>query len=468
MKNLLSASLAFAVFAACANDDVIVNGVHAYTPDGYIVPREPAVLEKLEWFKDQKLGLMMHFGIYSQLGIYESWPLSDEDESWSREQVDWTDDGEFLKAQYWGMAKSFNPVRFEPEKWADVAARNGFRYVTLTTKHHDGFCMFDSKHSDFKITNTNLCPFAINPRADVVKHVFEAFRARGLGISAYFSKPDWHHPDYWDDCGLGRRVGRWPTYDPLADPARWNRFREFTKNQILELVRDYGPLDMIWLDGGQVQPRYNMDIRIEEIIAEARETTPGLIAVDRSAGGPCENVITPEKEVPPQVLDVPWESCIPMGGGFSYRYDDKFKSPRELVHLLMDVISKGGNLALNVAPGPDGRIPAPAIESLDGLGAWLRANGEAVYSTRPAAPYRAGDWAFTGRGGTVYAIRLWKESDDCDPGEIPLGDAKATVVKVRHLASGKALDFETSSGGIRIKDPFAADMYADVFALEAE
>ncbi|MBP5285941.1 MAG: alpha-L-fucosidase, partial [Kiritimatiellae bacterium] len=240
MKNLLSASLAFAVFAACANDDVIVNGVHAYTPDGYIVPHEPAVLEKLEWFKDQKLGLMMHFGIYSQLGIYESWPLSDEDESWSREQIDWTDDGEFLKAQYWGMAKSFNPVRFEPEKWADVAARNGFRYVTLTTKHHDGFCMFDSKHSDFKITNTNLCPFATNPRADVVKNVFEAFRARGLGISAYFSKPDWHHPDYWDGYGLGRRVGRWPTYDPLADPARWNRFREFTKNQILELVRDYG------------------------------------------------------------------------------------------------------------------------------------------------------------------------------------------------------------------------------------
>ena len=266
-------------------DDCIVNGVHGYTPDGYVEPAEPDVRKRLEWFKDQKLGLMMHFGIYSLLGVVESWPLSDEDAWWSRRQIDWTDDGEALKRQYWDLRRSFNPVRLQPGKWASLARENGFRYLVFTTKHHDGFCLFDTKHTDFKVTNPE-CPFSKNPRADIVRNVFDAFRAEGLGIAAYFSKPDWHCEDFWEGHGVGRATTRLPTYDVAADPAKWSRFREFTKSQIVELVRDYGPVDIIWLDGGQVQRRCGLDIGIEEIIAEARKANPGLISVDRGAGGP--------------------------------------------------------------------------------------------------------------------------------------------------------------------------------------
>ena len=463
-------AVAAAGFAAFGADDEIVDGVHGYMPKNYVTPAEPSVREHLEWFRDQKLALMVHFGPYSQLGVYESWPLVDAEAHWSRQQVDWTD-GDDFKRQYWAMNRSFNPVRFQPETWADAAARNGFRYLVFTTKHHDGFCMYDSKFTDYKVTSPD-CPFSKNPHADIVRALYDAFRARGLGISCYFSKPDWHHPDYWDNGGVGFRTTRMPSYDVKADPVRWERFRSFVRNQILELVSNYGKIDVLWLDGGQVQPKTGLDIRIEEIVAEARKVQPWLIAADRTAGGTCENVITPEQQVPPQPLDVPWESCITMGTGFSYRYDDIFKSPRELIHLLVNVVAKGGNLALNVAPGPDGRLPRPAVERMDAMGAWLRKNGEAIYGTRAESPYRVegygGVVAFTGKGGNVYAIRLWSEGQTgirrlCLPVAQP-----TRVRKVVHLASGRALPFERRDGVLVLTLPpdVQPDPYADAFRCE--
>ena len=448
--------------------DMIINGTHGYTPEDYVQPPEPEVRERLEWFKDQKLALMMHFGIYSQLGIFESWPLSDADANWSRTQIDWTDDAETFKRQYWNLWKSFNPVRIEPEKWAALARESGFRYLVFTTKHHDGFCLFDSKHSDFKVTNPE-CPFSGDPRADIVRNVFDAFRAEGLAIAAYFSKPDWHCEDFWEGHGLGRTASRMPTYDVAANPGKWARFREFTKNQIVELVRDYGPVDIIWLDGGQVQRRAGLDIGIEEIIAEARKYKPDLISADRTAGGPCENVITPEQTVPPNPLAVPWESCITMGTGFSYRYDDEYKSPRELVHLLLDIVAKGGNLALNVAPQPDGRLPYPAIRRMEALGAWLKTFGKGVYATRPAAPFAKDSWRFTGAkdGGTLYAFRLWAENESASREETIPVERPERVQCVVSLATGAEIPFHAANGGlsIRIPEQFQANAFADGFAL---
>ena len=451
--------------------DAIVNGVHGYMPDGYVEPKEPEVRERLEWFKDQKLALMMHFGMYSQMGVYESWPLSDADGSWSRVQIDWTEDAEEFKRQYWNLWKSFNPVRFQPKKWARLAKDNGFKYLIFTTKHHDGFCLFDTRYTDFKVTNPE-CPFSKDPRADIVRNVFDAFRAEGLGIAAYFSKPDWHSEDYWENHGMGRTVSRMPTYDVKAKPEKWARFREFTRNQIVELVRDYGPVDVIWLDGGQVQRKTGLDIGIEDIIAEARKYKKDLISADRTAGGSCENVITPEQTVPPKPLAVPWESCITMGTGFSYRYDDEFKSPRELVHLLLDVVAKGGNLALNVAPGPDGRLPQPAIERMEALGAWLGANGMGVYATRPAAPFSKGKWRFSGSkdGKTLYAFRLWSKGEhDLLSQTIPAEKCK-NVTRVTHLGSGADIRFRVEKDGlaIRLPETFRTNPYADGFALSIQ
>lgn len=470
LKVLASALAAAAAVTGGLAGDLLFDGTHGYRPESYIAPKEPEVRKHLEWFRDQKLALMVHFGLYSQLGIHESWPLVDAEASWSRMLVDWAD-GDDFKRQYRALNASFNPVRLQPKAWADLAARNGFRYLVFTAKHHDGFCLYDSRHTDYKVTAPE-CPFSRNANADIVRAVFDAFRARGLGISLYFSKPDWHHPDYWDNGGVGWRTTRWPSYDVKADPARWARFVAFTRSQILELVRGYGKIDVLWLDGGQVQRRSGLDIGIEEIVAEARKVQPWLIAADRTAGGTCENVITPELQVPPEPLDVPWESCITMGTGFSYRYDDTYKSPRELIHLLVNVVARGGNLALNVAPGPDGRLPRPAVERMDAMGAWLKKNGEAIYGTRVARPSSVegfgGTTAFTGKKGVTYAIRLWKEGQFGVRRLVLPAEAPEGVRKVVHLASGRPVPFRVAEKALAVElpDDVTSDAFADAFRLE--
>ena len=442
----------------------IKNGVHGYTPKHYVQPPEPEVCERLEWFTDQKLGLMMHWGLYSVIGIKESWGLCDAKE-WARREVTWTNDGDEFKRQYYDLVKSFNPLRFEPVMWAKTAKDCGFRYLIFTTKHHDGFCLFDSKYTDYKSTAPQ-CPFSVDPRADIVRCVFDAFRAEGLGISAYFSKPDFHCTDYWEDSGIGRKTTSLPTYNVKKNPAKWARFREYTKNQIVELVRDYGKIDVIWLDGGQVKRKRGLDINIEEIIAEARKYNPGLISADRTAGGPCENVITPEQTVPEEPIAVPWESCITIGKWWGYHFDDTYKPVRQLVHMLIDVVAKGGNLALNVGPQPDGRLPPPAVERMNALGAWLKVNGEAIYETRPLPPFRKGDWAFTKnrRTGAEYAIRLWKDKEK-------RGGRQAlpcvTAAKVVHVGTGREFVCEKTVDGATVDLPadFKADANADVFKI---
>jgi len=469
MNKLIIASLLVLPCLLVGADDGIKNGVHGCThPQHYVESKDPAVKAKLEWFKDQKLCLFMCLGPYSDGGIVESWALSDGDASWSRRQVDWTKDGEAFKRQYWSLAKSFNPIRFRPDRWADIAARNGFKYVLFTCKQHDGFCLWDSKYTDFKVTGKD-CAFASDPRADIVKGVFDAFRAKGIGIAAYFSKPDWHHPDYWDNCGLGIRTTRYPTYNTRKNPVRWQRFREFTRNQMLELVRDYGPIDIMWLDGGQVKSGSALDIGIEQIAAEARKITPGLIFVDRCGRNACEDVITPEQAIPERPIDVPWESCITMSPqGWGYHFDADYHPTRKLVHMLIDVVAKGGNLALDIGPRPDGELPLPAVKRMEEMGAWLKLNGQAIYATRPIAPYRKGDWAFTrGKDGSVYAIRLWKESEPLPKTlAIPCEDA-AKVKQVTHLASGQAAKFAVENGLLVLTPPegFKPNGIADAFRL---
>ena len=155
---------------------------------------DPLVLKKLEWFQDQKFGLILHWGTYAQWGIVESWSLCSEDEPWCRRTMDNYED--YCRA-YEGLKKTFNPVKFNPEAWAEAAHDAGMRYVVFTTKHHDGFCMFDTKLTDYRVTDT-ACPFHSNPRANIASEVFKAFREKGFGIGAYFSKPDWHSPWYWN------------------------------------------------------------------------------------------------------------------------------------------------------------------------------------------------------------------------------------------------------------------------------
>ena len=432
--------------------DAITKGVHGCSrEEEYVRPTDPAVLEKLEWFQDQKLALMMHFGIYSELGICESWPLVDEDAEWGRNEIDWEDDAEVFKQQYRDLNKSFNPARLRPEVWADFAAKNGFKYFIFTTKHHDGFCLFDSKYTDYKSTAED-CPFHTHKYADITKHVFDAFRARGIGIAAYFSKPDWHCPWYWAE-GMDRPVAatRNPTYNPKEHPELWEKFVDYTQNQMMELVRDYGPLDILWLDGGQVHPGNGQDIRLSEFMKEARKITPGLLVADRTVGGENENYITPEQSIPDSPIRVPWESCVTVGYAFSYRFAERYKTSRELVHLLTDVVCRGGNLALNVAPPPDGNLPAAAVRSMEGLGKWLRDNGEAIYGTRLAEPNEDGITAFTCKGDVHYAIVRLPEGEKL--GETLLIPWKGEVKKLTLLGLNAPMEFTRTDEGLLVRIP---------------
>lgn len=417
--------------------------------DSYIPPREPELLKRLEWFRDQKLALMVHWGGYSQLGLCESWPLSDGDAAWSRRGIDWETDPAAFRRQYLGLNKTFNPLRFQPEKWADFACQAGFRYLIFTTKHHDGFCMFDTKQTEYKVTGED-CPFHTCRYADVTRHLFDAFRARGLAVAAYFSKPDWHCPWYWapgQECPIA--YDRNPTYDIRAHPELWERFVRFTHAQIMELMRSYGRIDILWLDGGQVRPQNGQDIRLGEVIQKARELQPWLLTADRTVGGLYENYITPEQQIPDEVIEAPWESNLTIGTSFSYAFEDDYKSARTLLHLLINVVAKGGNLALNIGAQPDGRLPRRAMEPALEMGAWLRQNGEAIYGTRPCKPHLSGPWAFTRGKGARYALYRCKEGE-----KLP----RRLVIPVRWpaawvllTAGGRPLSFEQTEEGIAVE-----------------
>lgn len=441
-----------------SEEQVLHNGVHNYSSEReWVRPDNETTLERLEWFKDQKLGLMMHWGPYSQIGVVESWALSDEDQDWSRTGIDWEEDGEEFKRQYFGLNKTFNPIRFQPEVWADLAQEGGFKYLIFTTKHHDGFCMWDTKTTDYRITDEQT-PFHTNKRADVCRHVFDAFRAKGMAIAAYFSKADWHTPYYWapDMERSLTNTRRGPTYDPRQHPELWEKFVQFTQEQINELLTEYGRIDVLWLDAGWVRPaRDGQDIRLGEIVEKAREHQPWLLSADRTVGGPYENYVTPEQTIPDEAMNIPWESNITMGTSFSFRYEDDYKPTRQLIKILMEVVAKGGNLALNVAPQPDGRLPQGAIKRMKELGAWMGVHGEAVYGTRICAPYYTGSNAFTQKADAVYCTHLYP-SADTKVSESVFIPYEGDVAAVELLGLEGQLEWTQEAGGLTVQLPQAA------------
>ena len=445
---------------------LIVNGIHNYTaPEEYIPPKSEAVKRHLEWFMDQKLGLMMHWAPGCQLGTYESWPLSDGDGSWSQEDMTW-DDIEVCKQQYWDANLTFNPIKFSPENWARMAAECGFKYLLFTTKHHDGFCMYDTKTTDYKITADN-CPFHTHKNADIAGALFREFRRQGLGISVYFSKPDWHSEYYWAPQ-FGPAADRNVNYDISENPELWEKYVQFTHSQIRELCTKYGKVDVLWLDGGWVRPdNLGQDIRLGEIVNKLRSgPQPHLIVCDRTVGGEFENIVTPEKEIPERPMNIPWETCTTVGDRFSFHYTDNFKTGRQLVHLLLNVVSRGGNLALNVAPQPDGALPAGAVASLRDLGRWMRIHGEGIYNTTIAEPYFIRNIRYTAKGDTRYIFYLY---EDCAALPLKLHlQFSGKAHKIRLMRTGQDVPFEQNEGELLL-DTSAIDrntaFYADCFVV---
>ena len=409
--------------------------------EDYVWPTDPQVLTKLKHWQDQKFGVLMHWGLYSVPGIVESWSICSEDWIVRERKQTYEED----KAWYWSQKDSLNPVNFDPSKWADVMKKAGMKYMIFTTKHHDGFCMFDTKYTDFSIAHG---PFGKDPRHNIAKEVFNAYRNKGFMIGCYFSKPDWHSKWFWNPyyATPNRRIN----YKKQQHPDWWQNYRKFTQNQLNELTTDYGNIDILWLDGGWITGE---EIGLDTILVDARKRNPGMISVDRTIRGKNENYQTPEQGIPAKQLDIPWESCITLSHAWGWTPNAKFKSPNKVIGILSEIVAKGGCLALGVGPKADGTLQPEVVKNLLQIGNWLNKNGQAIYSTVNAAHYNDGKVWFTAdkNGKTLYAIYALEDGEKT-PKTITWTENKPKG-KLVLLQNGKSVKYTVKGNQVTVTLP---------------
>lgn len=409
--------------------------------EDYVWPTDPQVLTKLKHWQDQKFGVLMHWGLYSVPGIVESWSICSEDWIVRERKPTYEED----KAWYWSQKDSLNPVNFDPSKWADVMKKAGMKYMIFTTKHHDGFCMFDTKYTDFSIAHG---PFGKDPRHNIAKEIFNAYRNKGFMIGCYFSKPDWHSKWFWNPyyATPNRRIN----YKKQQHPDWWQNYRKFTQNQLNELTTDYGNIDILWLDGGWIT---GDEIGLDTILVDARKRNPGMISVDRTIRGKNENYQTPEQGIPAKQLDIPWESCITLSHAWGWTPNAKFKSPNKVIGILSEIVAKGGCLALGVGPKADGTLQPEVVNTLLKIGSWLNKNGQAIYSTVNAAHYNDGKVWFTAdkNGKTLYAIYALEDGEKT-PKTITWTENKPKG-KLVLLQNGKSVKYTVKGNQVTVTLP---------------
>lgn len=401
----------------------------------------------IEWFKNGAFGLFVHWGIYSVAGITESWCMK---KMASEDDPDGIASG-WRVDKYEALAPDFTAESYDPVKWAKAAKAAGMKYAVLTTKHHDGYCLFDTKTKDFNSVK-------IGPHRDLVAEYVEAFRNEGLKVGLYFSLIDWHDEDF---CSIPASLRfSSPKYKHRFEPSAWMRFQERMFEQVRELLTNYGKIDLMFFDvPGWGSNRWCS----EELKMMMLELQPELICNDRLPG--VGDYTTPEQQIPLEASQELWETCMTMNHQWSYSYDEsRYKTTARLIHNLAEIRSKGGNLLLNVGPKSDGTFPIPAVERLEQIGEWMRHSGESISGAEVGiSPYHFYG-PTTHKGNTLYCHLF-----DLPQDSVAIRGIIDKPKRVFLLKDGSELEFMVENKTIFFDVPAeACDKYDTVVAVEFE
>jgi alpha-L-fucosidase len=395
------------------------------------VPQESAEVKadrerRMRWWHEAKFGMFIHWGLYSVLGRHE-----------------WVQEMEGIPAtEYAQFAREFRPRPNAAREWAQLAKRAGQRYMVMTTKHHEGFCLFDTKTTDF-------CAPKQGPGRDLVREYVEAARAEGLRVGFYYSLMDWHHPD-------GARCER--------DEAARRRFVDYIHTHLRELMTNYGKVDVLWYDVSWPLDAAGWESeRMNEMVFKLQ---PDIVVNNRNklAG----DFSTPEQQITATEVGRAWESCMTMNDSWGYhRADDGWKTPKQIVRNLITCAHDGGNYLLNVGPKPDGTVPLESAAILGAVGRWTARNGESVFvGSQRCQPRRSRNGSFSRRGNTLYFhVHYWPGGDD-----LAFAGLQTKVKSARLLASGRPVRFEQDAYRVRFRGlPVRApDTPVTTLALECE
>jgi alpha-L-fucosidase len=378
------------------------------------------------WFDDARFGMFIHWDHASQRGWEISWPMAGGMFTLPHCQS-------VTPNEYHDLAKTFDPHAWDPADVARRARAAGMQYVVFTTRHHNGFSMFDTALSEHSVMHA---PYG----RDIVRGLVDAFRAEGLHIGFYYSLSDWHHPDY--PPLLEEHKPYLPGFTPpTPDEEHAARFRAYEMGQLRELLTNYGPIDVLWFDGQweRAPDWWNVDA----IDALARELQPGILINDRLPNH--GDFLTPEQFVPATAPGERWETCFTMNDSWGWNPDDtNYKSSRAIVHALCETAGRGGNLLLNVSPRGDGTLPPEQIERLAAVGTWMSRHHEAIQGTEAGLE----PWQFYGpstrRENRVYVFCLMRPYESVSVRGIPIKRVEHVTV----LGTGARLGFNTRTGVI--------------------
>jgi alpha-L-fucosidase len=379
------------------------------TIEEYLRQTQATRAERMRWWHAARFGMFVHWGLYSQLGRHE-WAMN-------RERIPLAD--------YEKLADTWQPQHNAPRAWARLAQQAGMKYMVMTTKHHEGFCLWATQQTTFNAVQRG-------PKRDLVREYVDACREFGLKVGFYYSLMDWHHPD-------GALCAR--------DPAARRRFLDFTQGCVRELCTQYGQLDILWYDVAWPLASAE-EWESEKMNQMVRELQPHILINNRSRLD--EDFGTPEENVTAEKEGRAWEACMTFNGSWGYMpISPDWRSVREVVGLLNGATAGGGNLLLNIGPAPDGSVPAEAVERLTAVGRWAEQNQEALYG----AVDRVGDrmesmptglWSINGNTAYFWCTR-W-------PGEeLAIGGLRTRVVKASRLATGQPVAFEQTENRLVLK-----------------